>query len=143
MNENVSNVNIKAEYHILNSRISVSIAILGFGLSVASLFMKPIIITIIFLLVGLCWLILGILSSLLQYFTHYELTNDELVFTRFKKEKRLVITSISKVLVYSTEFVIVDQNNQKFCKIDRGIRNADKILQYLSEINKEIIIKQI
>ena len=41
MNENVSNVNIKAEYHILNFRISVSIAILGFGLSVASLFMKP------------------------------------------------------------------------------------------------------
>lgn len=136
------NENIKTKFYKMNLMISIAITVVGLAVFIGSFFLKETVIMVIFLIVGGVWFILGILGTLLQYFTYYEIANNELHFVRFKNKKTLKIDNVSKVLVYSTEYIIIDNDNRKFCKIDKGLVNADKILEYLTSAQKEIIVKQ-
>lgn len=136
------NENMKTKFYKMNLIISIAITVVGLAVFIGSFFLKETIIMVIFLIVGGVWFILGLLGTLLQYFTYYEITNNELHFVRFKKQKAIKLDNISKVLLYSTEYIIIDNNNKKFCKIDRGLVNADVILDYLANAQREIIVKQ-
>lgn len=136
------NENMKTKFYKMNLIISIAITVVGLAVFIGSFFLKETIIMVIFLIVGGVWFILGLLGTLLQYFTYYEITNNELHFVRFKKQKTIKLDNISKVLLYSTEYIIIDNNNKKFCKIDRGLVNADVILEYLANAQREIIVKQ-
>lgn len=136
------NENIKTKFYKMNLIISIAITVVGLAVFIGSFFLKETVIMVIFLLVGGVWFILGLLGTLLQCFTYYEITNSELHFVRFKKQKTVKLDNISKVLLYSTEYIIIDNNNKKFCKIDRGLVNADKILEHLTTAQKEILVKQ-
>lgn len=136
------NENIKTKYHKFNLIIAIAISVVGLGTIIGAIFMKPLVVSLIFIIVGSVWLVLGIIGTLLQYFIYYEIVDGVLYCVRFKNKKEIDLDNILKILVYGTEFIIIGPDNKKFCKIDRGLRNADKILDYLVSINKEIIIKQ-
>lgn len=136
------NENIKTKFYKMNLIISIAIMAVGLIVFIGALFLKETVIMVIFLIVGAVWFILGLLGTIFLYFTYYEITNNELHFVRFKKQKNIKLDDISKVLLYSTEYIIIDNDNKKFCKIDRGLVNADLILEYLRNAQKEIIVKQ-
>lgn len=135
--------NLKTKYYSMHFKLAVVFALLGLALTVGGLFISTIVIKVISIIVGVCWILIGTYVALVQYFSYFELTTTQLIKSRFKKEKAIDIENISIIDVYSTEYKVYDSSNQLFCSIDRGLVFGEEILNELTERNVKINIKQI
>lgn len=137
------NNNLKTKYYTLHFRLAVVIAILGLGLCVASIFMDQPVITLLLLVIGIIWLLVGGFIAVYLYTSYCELADDTLTCKKFKKVTSVKLESISKVDVFGTEYKVYDSNEKVFCTIDRGAINGEEILDALIDKKVNVIIKQI
>lgn len=135
--------NLKTKYYSMHFRLAVVFALLGLVLTIGGLFISTPVIKAISIIVGVFWILIGTYVALVQYFSYFELTNTQLIKSKFKNEKTIDIENISKIDVYATEYKVYDSLNQLFCSIDRGLVFGEEILNELKERQVKINIKQI